>query len=256
MKITIKNVSTYYEVEGSGHPLVLLHGWGQSVEAFRPLIDVLKKDFQVYTLDFPGFGQSDEPEEVWDIYDYADFLNEFIEQLQIKSPTLLGHSFGGRVSIIHAGRKKDINKLILVDSAGVKPKRGLDYYFRVYSYKLGKKILSLPLLAPYKEKMMENAGSSDYQNASPKMRQIMSKAVNEDLQHLMPSIEAETLLVWGALDDATPLSDAKIMESKIPNSGLVVFENAGHYAYLDCFSQFIRVMDVFLENEKTNTTEN
>ncbi len=82
------------------------------------------------------------------------------------------------------------------------------------------------------------------------MRQIMSKVVNEDLQHLMPSIEAETLLVWGELDDATPLSDAKIMERKIPGAGLVVFNGVGHYSYLDCLGQFLRVMDVFLEKER------
>ena len=98
--------------------------------------------------------------------------------------------------------------------------------------------------------MMENAGSSDYKNSTPMMRQIMSKVVNEDLQHLMPSIEAETLLVWGELDDATPLSDAKIMERKIPGAGLVVFNGVGHYSYLDCLGQFLRVMDVFLEKER------
>ena len=177
-------------------------------------------------------------------------VEKFVEKLGIVHPTILGHSFGGRVAIIYAGRKNDLNKLVLIDSAGVKPKRGLDYYTRVYTYKLGKKVLGLPGLRAYKEKMMENAGSSDYKNSTPMMRQIMSKVVNEDLQHLMPSIEAETLLVWGELDDATPLSDAKIMERKIPGAGLVVFNGAGHYSYLDCLGQFLRVMDVFLEKER------
>lgn len=177
-------------------------------------------------------------------------VEKFVEKLGIVHPTIFGHSFGGRVAIIYAGRKNDLNKLVLIDSAGVKPKRGLDYYTRVYTYKLGKKVLGLPGLRAYKEKMMENAGSSDYKNSTPMMRQIMSKVVNEDLQHLMPSIEAETLLVWGELDDATPLSDAKIMERKIPGAGLVVFNGAGHYSYLDCLGQFLRVMDVFLEKER------
>ena len=177
-------------------------------------------------------------------------FEKFVKQLDIKNPTIFGHSFGGRVGIIYSGRQNDLNKLVLIDSAGIKPKRGLDYYIRVYTYKLGKKVLSLPGLRAYKEKMMENAGSSDYKNASMMMRQIMSKVVNEDLQHLMPSIQAETLLVWGDLDDATPLSDAKIMEQKIPGAGLVVFKGAGHYSYLECLGQFLRVIDVFLEKER------
>lgn len=255
MKINLKNVSVYYEVEGQGHPLLLLHGWGQSVEAFRPIIEHLKKEFKVYTLDFPGFGQSEEPKEAWSVYDYADLVEAFIQTLNLDHPTVLGHSFGGRVGIIYAGRQKPLNKLILVDSAGVKPKRGLGYYARIYTYKLGKKVLSLPGLTIYKEKLMAQAGSSDYQQASPMMRQIMSRVVNEDLQHFMPSIQVETLLVWGELDDATPLKDAKLMEQAIPNAGLVVFEGAGHYAYLDCLAPFLRVMDVFLEHERMERTK-
>ncbi len=250
MFIKIDDLNVYYEVEGQGHPIVLLHGWGQCVAAFKPIIDSLKNDFQVYTLDFPGFGQSEEPKTIWSVYDYADMVEKFIKQLEIKNPTIFGHSFGGRVGIIYAGRQKDLNKLVLIDSAGIKPKRGLDYYTRVYSYKLGKKILSLPGLKAYKDQMMANAGSSDYKNASPVMRQIMSKVVNEDLQHLMPSIQVQTLLVWGDMDDATPLSDAKIMEKKIPEAGLVVFEGAGHYSYLDRLGQFLRVINVFLEKER------
>lgn len=250
MFIKIDDLNVYYEVEGQGHPLVLLHGWGQCVAAFKPIIDSLKNDFQVYTLDFPGFGQSEEPKTIWSVYDYADMVEKFIKQLEIKNPTIFGHSFGGRVGIIYAGRQNDLNKLVLIDSAGIKPKRGLDYYARVYSYKLGKKILSLPGLKAYKDQMMANAGSSDYKNASPAMRQIMSKVVNEDLQHLMPSIQVPTLLVWGDMDDATPLNDAKIMEKKIPEAGLVVFEGAGHYSYLDRLDQFLRVINVFLEKER------
>ena len=250
MFIKIDDLKVYYEVEGQGHPILLLHGWGQSVAAFQPVFDYLKQNFRVYSLDFPGFGQSEEPQTVWSVYDYADMVDKFVKQLDIKNPTIFGHSFGGRVGIIYAGRQNDLNKLVLIDSAGIKPKRGLDYYVRVYTYKLGKKVLSLPGLRAYKEKMMENAGSSDYKNASMMMRQIMSKVVNEDLQHLMPSIQAETLLVWGDLDDATPLSDAKIMEQKIPGAGLVVFKGAGHYSYLECLGQFLRVIDVFLEKER------
>ncbi len=250
MFIQIDDVNVYYEVEGSGHPVILLHGWGQSVAAFEPVVNHLKQNFKVYNIDFPGFGQSEEPKTVWSVYDYADMLEKFVKQLNIEAPTLFGHSFGGRVGIIYAGRKNDMTKLVLIDAAGVKPKRGLDYYARVYTYKLGKRILSLPGLSVYKEQMMKNAGSSDYKSASPMMRQIMSKVVNDDLQHLMPAIEAETLLVWGDLDDATPLSDAKIMEKKIKGSGLVVFEGAGHYSYLERLPQFLRVIDVFLEKER------
>ena len=248
MKITIKNVSTYYEVHGTGSPVILLHGWGQSTEAFKPVTEHLKETHQVYVLDFPGFGQSEEPSTVWGVFEYTQFLEEFISTLQLKNPTIFGHSFGGRVGIYYASLHDSFDKLVLIDSAGIKPKRGLDYYCRIYTYKLGKKILSLPFLTPYKEHFMKKAGSSDYQNCSEQMKKIMVKVVNEDLTPLLHSIQAETLLVWGDLDDATPLSDAKLMEKEIPNAGLVVFEGAGHYSYLERLPQFLRVIDVFLSH--------
>lgn len=83
------------------------------------------------------------------------------------------------------------------------------------------------------DRMRAKNGSSDYRNSTPRMRAIMSKCVNEDLRYAMPSIKAPTLLIWGEEDTATPLSDAKIMESLIPDAGLVSFPGCGHYSFLD-----------------------
>ena len=81
------------------------------------------------------------------------------------------------------------------------------------------------------------------------MRQIMSKAINQDLTPLLPAIKASTLLVWGAKDTATPLRDAKIMEKNIPDAGLVCFDDAGHYSFLDQPGQFRAVAREFFKNE-------
>ena len=90
MFIKIDDVKVYYEVEGQGHPILLLHGWGQSVAAFKPVFDYLKNNFQVYSLDFPGFGQSDEPKTVWSIYDYADMVKSWGLFIRLFLDILLG----------------------------------------------------------------------------------------------------------------------------------------------------------------------
>lgn len=127
-------------------------------------------------------------------------LREFILKQNIEDPILIGHSNGGRVSIRYAS-EHPVNKVILVDSAGVKPKRKLNYYMKVYSFKTAKKILSLPGLRSRKEEilssMKKKVGSTDYQNASGVMQQTLVRVVNEDLQHLMPKVTVPTLLVWG-----------------------------------------------------------
>lgn len=253
-KIEIKGVTfAFRQSEGTGAPVVLMHGWGctnatlasieKTVQAVgRPVINV----------DFPGFGESSEPSTVWGVEEYTAAVEELLRRLGVgEDAVLLGHSFGGRVGILYASRNP-VGKLILVDAAGVKPRRSLNYYLKVYSFKAKKHLLRLLLGKKGAEevlnKMRAKAGSSDYAGASPRMRQILSKVVNEDLRSVMPRIKAPTLLIWGEADTATPLSDAKIMESLIPDAGLVSFPEAGHYSFLDRPVQFGAVLTSFLNN--------
>lgn len=249
--VTINGLNFHYTVEGSGSPVVLMHGWGCNLTTLASVEKVASENHTVYNVDFPGFGSSQEPNEVWGVEEYTRLIEEFAKTEGIDNPILLGHSFGGRIGILYSSRNK-VKKLILVDAAGVKPRRSLKYYFKVYSYKLGKKIM--PLIYGKKgaqervERMRTNRGSSDYNNATPKMRAILSKVVNEDLKHCMPQISAPTLLIWGENDTATPLRDAKIMEKLIPDAGLVSFPGCGHYSFIDNPIQFAAVLRSFLKD--------
>jgi pimeloyl-ACP methyl ester carboxylesterase len=82
----------------------------------------------------------------------------------------------------------------------------------------------------------------------PILRATLVRCVNEDLRGLLPAIRVPTLLVWGSADRDTPLADGQLMERLIPDAGLVVFEGAGHFAYLDRLDQFCRVLTHFVEH--------
>ncbi len=142
---------------------------------------------------------------------------------------------------------------MLVDAAGIKPKRSMKYYWKVYSFKAMKRILLLiygqKRGQDLVEKLRGSRGSADYKNSSPMMRAVMSKCVNEDLKKVMPDISASTLLVWGDNDTATPLSDAKTMEKLIPDAGLVSFPGCGHYSFLDNPRGFRAVTKEFFKDE-------
>lgn len=247
----ISGLKIHYTVQGEGSPIVLMHGWGCNLTTLASVVKVAAETHKVYNVDFPGFGESQEPSEVWGVEMYTQMIEQLVKDEQIENPVLLGHSFGGRVGILYASRNK-VDKLILVDAAGVKPRRKLKYYFKVYSFKLAKKLLPFILGKEGAQKridaMRAKRGSSDYNSASPMMRSILSKVVNEDLKHCMPQIKAPTLLVWGENDTATPLSDAKIMERLIPNAGLVSFPGCGHYSFLDNPLQFAAVLRSFLKS--------
>lgn len=249
-EININGLNVNYTVTGEGDDLILLHGWGCSLDIFKAIQQHLSSFFKVYSIDFPGFGKSEEPREVWGVQEYTLMVEQFVKKLEIQNPILLGHSFGGRISIIYSSRN-EVNKVILVDSAGIKPKRKLKYYLKVYSFKCVKKLLPLFLNKKKAEEIISNyrgkSGSSDYNSASEQMKKILVKTVNEDLKCYMPKITAPVLLIWGEKDTATPVGDAKIMEKLIKNSGLVVFKGAGHYSFLERPYEFKAVLNSFLK---------
>ena len=248
--IKINGLNFHYTVEGSGSPVILMHGWGCNLTTLASVEKVAVENHTVYNVDFPGFGQSQEPSEVWGVEKYTQLIEELVKVENIENPILLGHSFGGRVGILYSSRNQ-VKKLILVDAAGVKPRRSLKYYLKVYSFKISKRLMPLIYGKEGAQKRIEAArakrGSSDYNNATPMMRAILSKVVNEDLKYCMPQIKAPTLLIWGENDTATPLRDAQTMEKLIPDAGLVSFPGCGHYSFLDNPIQFAAVLRSFLK---------
>lgn len=231
LQTDIKGLKINYEVMGEGKTVILLHGWLTSLETMKPLQLHLSKKFKVYAVDVVGFGKSELPSKPMNTDDFGDFLNEFIEKLNIKNPILIGHSNGGRMIINFAGRNlKPINKIVLIDSAGIKPKRDAKYYVKIYKFKFCKNVFRiLPKtknINKIKEKVLSKFGSSDYKNSPEVLKKTMSIIVNEDLKCIMPNIKVPTLLIWGEDDTATPISDAKIMEKLIPDAGLVSFKNS------------------------------
>ena len=245
----IGDIDLYYECYGlKGRPVLLLHGWGQNCEMMAFIGEFLKSHFIVYNFDLPGFGQSSDPPETWGTEDYCLFLRRFCEEEGIEDPIIIGHSFGCRIALQYAYRYP-VHKMVLTGAAGIRDKRGVDYYAKVYTYKLGKKVLSLKPFEKYRDHFMKNAGSDDYRNASGVMRTSFVKIVNEDLTGILRDIPCETLLVFGENDDATPVEKGKKMEKLMPNAALVIFENDDHYAYFHQANRFCLVLDAFLRSD-------
>lgn len=250
--ILLEGLKVRIEVTGEGRPLILMHGWGCDHTTVRSIAATASLTHTVYNLDFPGFGRSQEPPEVWGVDCYTRLIEALVKERRLEKPVLVGHSFGGRVAILYASRN-DVDKVVLVDAAGIKPKRSLKYYLKVYSFKAGKRFWELVL---GKEKARERIdamrarrGSSDYAGASPMMRRILSKVVNEDLTDRLSMISAPTLLIWGENDTATPMADARKMSKLIPDAGLVSFPGCGHYSFLDNSIQFRAVLSSFLRSK-------
>lgn len=235
-RYTYDSVSLAYSIEGEGDTILLLHGWGCDHTIWQGIVPLLREKYRVVAVDFAGFGLSDEPNEVWGVEQYTRSIEALVRELGIVRPIIICHSFGGRVATLYASRN-EVKSMIFADAAGVRPKRTWRYYYKVYSYKAMKRCLPL-LIGKEKAQMLidqrrRSSASSDYNRATPMMRAILSKCVNEDLCHVMPLITAPVLLFWGDKDTATPISDAYRMQSLMKDAGLVVAEGAGHFAMLE-----------------------
>lgn len=162
MQTGINGVNLYYEREGSGKPVLVLHGWGASVEAVRPIMNCLvRMGREAVAFDFPGMGKSGAPKTAWGVPEYAALTGAFMKEQGIWGCDVVCHSFGGRVVIYLSTQDETaFNKLVLVDAAGIQRKRTIRYHMKTWNYKLGKrlsKIAFLDALFHIKERQ-KNAG--------------------------------------------------------------------------------------------------
>ena len=237
----IKNVDINYIDYGEGeNTIVLLHGWGQNIQMMRPIGDKLQKNNRIIIVDLPGFGESSEPDYVWSMYDYVDCIHKLLGHLKVNNPILIGHSFGGKISLIYASKYK-VKKLILFGSPFKKEIQKLSTKTKIL-----KSLKKVPILKNLEGYAKKHIGSRDYRNASELMRKIMVEHVNLDITEEVKRIECPTLLVWGTNDLEVPIERAYELEKLIKDAGVVEYEDCTHYAYLERLDQTIRIIKSFI----------
>ncbi|MFA6551596.1 MAG: alpha/beta hydrolase, partial [Patescibacteria group bacterium] len=201
--------------------------------------------YNIYALDFPGFGQSDTPKNNFYLKDYADTVESFIKKNNLENIIIIGHSFGGSIGIkIAADNPKYLKKLALVDSAGIRKNSKIN--IKKIIAKILKPIFKLSFLKSTRVKIYQAMGAEDYL-ATPQLQKTFVNIVAEDLTVLLPKIKVPVLLVWGENDKDTPIEHARVMEREIPNAKLIIFEGAGHFSFLDKEDEFINNLQKFLE---------
>lgn len=224
--------------------VLLLHGWGGSLNSFRGLENFLvQNNYSVINLDFPGFGNSDLPGDDFTLDDYEKIIVEMLEYLHLEKVNVVAHSFGGRVALLLASSTNYVDKLVLVDSAGIKPKFSITKFFRQKRYKFLKFLAKKGII----KRDLSNFGSEDYRALPDQLKPVFVRIVSRDLTECLGKIKCPTLIIWGEKDTSTPLYMARKMNKKIADSGLVVFKNAGHFSYLDNHDDFLIIVDNFLK---------
>ena len=237
--MNINGVFVNYTDAGSGEAVVLLHGWGQNIQMMEPIGNNLVNK-RVVIIDLPGHGKSEEPKEAWTVYDYASCIHTLLTNLKIDEPILIGHSFGGKISLVYASKYK--TKKVIGLACPFK-KQIVKLSFKTKALKFAKKI---PLLNKLEGFAKKHIGSTDYKNASEMMRKIMVLTVNTDITEDVKKIKCPTLLIWGTNDLQVSIDDAYELEKLIKDCGVVVYDGCTHYAYLERLDQTLRVIKSFI----------
>lgn len=213
----------------------MLHGWGADSSLMLPIAKRLDR----YSIipDLYGFGKTPHGDKPHTLHDYVLGVIEVLDKEGIDKIDVIGHSFGGRITIMLAFLHPErINKIVLCDSAGLKPRRCLTYYLKIINYKLRKKLGF----------STNRCGSSDYLALSGVMRKTFVNVVNFDQSRQLSCVFAPTLIIWGKQDKQTPMYMAKKFKKKIKNSELFVLERAGHFSYADDIVSFTAKVNTFL----------
>lgn len=217
-----------YEIFGQGQPLILVHGWGGSINSLKKLAQLLSQKFQTIIIDLPGFGQSDLPEKNWGVGEYGKAIINLLDQLNIKTCYYFGHSFGGSLGIYLASQYSNrIAKLILCDASyqrsGQTSQATQTIKKLVNKFSWLKKIED-PVKKIYYRIFFPNSDLLKY----PKLETNFRKIMTEDLTPFLKKIYCPTLILWGEKDQQTPISYALNLNKQIKDSQLKTFPNIGH----------------------------
>ena len=234
MQIIVGGLAVEYEDNGSGKTAVMLHGWKDTLHTFDDLANSFSSSFRIVRVDMPGFGASEPPPSPWNLDDYVRFVNAFNIKLDIKPDILIGHSFGGRITIKGVATKiLNPKKVVLISAAGVARRKTFKNFILAILAKVGRVITSVPPISFWKQKIrrkLYEAIGSDYFRAG-ELSGTFVKIVGEDLSLLAEQIKVPTLIIWGAEDKTTPISQGIRLNQLISGSKLKAINGAGHFVH-------------------------
>lgn len=221
--------------EAASRHILFLHGWGGSRESLRAVATLFQCTHTVHLFDLPGFGKAPLPPDSWGTSEYADLVQQYILDRLEGTVVLVGHSFGGRVSVRLASRRlSQVTDLVLLGVPGLPQPSLSGTRFRRLAVRTLRRLLAglTPVVGDRGVRWHTGRfGSKDYQTAGP-LRPLLIKAVNEDLTESARSIACPALLIWGTDDAETPPWLAKRYAELIGDKAtLTLLPHKDHYLY-------------------------
>ncbi|MCA9332142.1 alpha/beta hydrolase [Candidatus Saccharibacteria bacterium] len=250
MQVVVNALMTSYDKVGSGPAVLLLHGWGDSRKTFDTLINRLSDSFTLISLDLPGFGGSQSPNEPWGLDEYAKFVAEFLQKVECQNlMAVVGHSNGGAIALRGLGSGVfGADKLVLLASAGIRDhyrgrKKGLRLAAK--TAKLMTKPLPKQVQARLRKKAYKAIGSDLF--VAEHLQETFKRIITDDVQADAAKIHSPCLLIYGSEDSATPPGYGEIYRKLIDGSRLHIIAGASHFIHQSHTEQVSKLVEDFLK---------
>jgi len=248
MRCIVMGLAVEYEDIGTGKTVVMLHGWKDDLHTFDDITQSLSNSFRVIRIDLPGFGGSEPPPCDWILDDYVGFVKDFFIKLNIRPDILVGHSFGGRITIKGISTNKLIaKKVVLISSAGVARRKTLKNLILAMLAKIGRVVMAIPPISFWKQnirrRLYKHIGS-DYFRAGA-LSGTFRNIIKEDLSEVAKNISVPTLIIWGSGDNTTPIGEGKRLNKLISGSKLEVIGGAGHFVHQERPEEVVNLISKF-----------
>lgn len=249
MNLITEKLDIRVKVSGGGLPILMVHGWKDSLDTFDDLTKELEQDYKIIRLDLPGFGKSQAPAKPWGASEYADFVSKVLLKLEESELyAVIVHSMGARIMLNALGRRAiTTERFIIIAGAGIPQKKSVKSHSLSVLAK-GGKIASAVLPEAQQKKLREklyDVANSDYSGAG-ELEETFKKLVAEDSRRYAPDVHAKTLLIYSTNDKLTPVADGEEFAEIIPNSELVVVENLGHNIHKNDPEKVLELIEEFL----------
>lgn len=250
-----------YKGDPSGAPVIMLHGIGDSWFSFSPVLPLMDKKYRVYSLDQRGHGDSDRPVGGYAMEQFAADVIAFMDAMQLKQATIVGHSMGSIVAQhVAVAAPERVSKLVLVGSA-----TSVRNFTAVSE--LQREVNTLPEQTP--EKFAHDFQvSTTYKPLAPEFlqtvvkesqkmpgrvwREVVTEMLAPEGTAELKKVKTPTLILWGDKETYCPRSEQDALVSSLRNSALKVYPETGHALHWERPEQFAKDLQEFINNGLPN----
>lgn len=269
--MSVDGLEVHYKDEGSGTPIILLHGTSASLHTWDGWTkELTKNNYRVIRMDLPAFGITGaNKDNLYDLPSYSKFLTDFVNQLELDKFILAGNSLGGSISWHYTSSNPEkVQKLILLDPAGFPSKKERPLVFELAEIPILNQILkhitpkslikdNLEQVYFDDSKVTENLVDRYHQMILRKGSRAAfierAKLEGQDYTELLYTIKSPTLIIWGEDDLWIPVEDGFKFKERMANSNLVIMKETGHVPMeekpLESVALALNFLNLEIENE-------